>query len=384
MKSDALGKVIFVVSVILTVIGLIFIYTGSSYFCRMKGESPYYLFVKQLITFILSLIVCYVTYKFFDYKKLKNKGWLWSVYGLTIFILIFVLLFGKEVNGARSWIKIAGISLQPAEFAKVSLIVFVASYLERKWYEIENDMSVFAGFMFLVFLPIFLILAEKDLGSAMIVFISIFAMIFITGFRLTYIFTPLAIGTFMFVIAVITAPYRIARIKMLFNPFAFYKAPGKNDSYQLVQALVSFAKGGITGVGIGQGQQKLAFLPLAFSDFIYAHIGEEGGFIMALIVLLLFFTILVVGLMIADRTDDKLGKFLSLGLTLYIFLEAIVHIGVNIGVVPTTGITLPFVSQGGTSLISMYIAVGLLMSIARSLPEKSRVNFEKIDQGSYR
>ncbi|WP_457569216.1 FtsW/RodA/SpoVE family cell cycle protein [Desulfurobacterium sp.] len=384
MKSDALGKVIFVVSVILTVIGLIFIYTGSSYFCTMKGESPYYLFVKQLVTFILSLIVCYVTYKFFDYKKLKNKGWLWSVYGLTIFILVFVLLFGKEVNGARSWIKVAGISLQPAEFAKVSLIVFVAGYLERKWYEIENDMSVFAGFMFLVFLPILLILAEKDLGSAMIVFISIFAMIFITGFRLTYIFTPLAIGTFMFVIAVITAPYRIARIKMLFNPFAFYKAPGKNDSYQLVQALVSFAKGGITGVGIGQGQQKLAFLPLAFSDFIYAHIGEEGGFIMALIVLLLFFTILVVGLMIADRTDDKLGKFLSLGLTLYIFLEALVHIGVNIGVVPTTGITLPFVSQGGTSLISMYIAVGLLMSIARSLPEKSRVNFEKIEQGSYR
>ncbi|WP_456395266.1 FtsW/RodA/SpoVE family cell cycle protein [Desulfurobacterium sp.] len=384
MKSDALGKLIFVLAVVLTVIGLIFIYTGSSYFCSMKGEPPYYLFVKQLITFISSLVVCYATYKFFDYKKLKNRKWLWSVYGLTIFILIFVLLFGKEVNGARSWIKIAGVSLQPAEFAKVSLIVFVAGYLERKWYEIENDTSVFAGFMFLVFLPIFLILAERDLGSAMIVFISIFAMIFITGFRLTYIFTPLAIGTLMFVIAVITAPYRIARIKMLFNPFAFYKAPGKNDSYQLVQALVSFAKGGITGVGIGQGQQKLAFLPLAFSDFIYAHIGEEGGFIMALIVLFLFFTILVVGLMIADRTDDKLGKFLSLGLTLYIFLEALVHIGVNIGVIPTTGITLPFVSQGGTSLISMYIAVGLLMSIARSLPEKSRVNFEKIEQGSYR
>ncbi|WP_457567575.1 FtsW/RodA/SpoVE family cell cycle protein [Desulfurobacterium sp.] len=384
MKSDTLGKVVFAIAVTLTVIGLIFIYTGSSYFCTMKGEPPYYLFLKQLFSFILSLIVCFVTYKLFDYKKLKDKHWLWSVYALTLFILIFVLLFGKEVNGARSWIKIAGVSLQPAEFAKVSLIVFVAGYLERKWYEIENDSSVFGGFMVLVFLPIFLILAEKDLGSAMIVFISIFAMIFITGFRLTYIFTPLAIGTVMFVIAVLTAPYRIARIRMLFNPFAFYKAPGKNDSYQLVQALVSFARGGITGVGIGQGQQKLAFLPLAFSDFIYAHIGEEGGFLMAVTVLLLFFAILVVGLMIADRTDDKLGKFLALGLTLYIFLEAIVHIGVNIGVVPTTGITLPFISQGGTSLISMYAAVGLLMSIARSLPEKSRVNFEKIEQGNRR
>ncbi|WP_297444427.1 putative peptidoglycan glycosyltransferase FtsW [Desulfurobacterium sp.] len=384
MKSDALGKVIFAVAIILTVIGLIFIYTGSSYFCTVSGKPPYYLFIKQLITFFLSLFACYGTYRFFDYKKLKNKRWLWFVYGLTVFILISVLILGKEVNGARSWIKIGGVSLQPAEFAKVTLIIFVAGYLERKWYEIENNISVFAGFMFFVFFPIFLILAEKDLGSAMIVFISIFAMIFITGFRLTYIFTPLAIGTLMFVLAVITAPYRIARIRMLFDPFAFYKAPGKNDSYQLVQSLVSFAKGGITGVGIGQGQQKLAFLPLAFSDFIYAHIGEEGGFIMAVIVLLLFFAILVVGLMIADKTDDKLGKFLSLGLTLYIFLEALVHIGVNIGVVPTTGITLPFVSQGGTSLISMYIAVGLLMSIARSLPEKSRVSFEKIEQGNYK
>ncbi|SNR77936.1 FtsW/RodA/SpoVE family cell cycle protein [Desulfurobacterium atlanticum] len=383
MKPETLGKLIFIFAVILTVIGLIFIYTGSYFFCVSRGNSPYYLLMKQIISLFIALIAWYFTYKLFDYKKLKEKRWLWSIYGATLFILIFVLIFGVEVNGARSWIRIGGFSLQPAEFAKVFIILFVAGYLERKWYEIENSYEVFIGFMILVFIPIFLILLEKDLGSAMIVFISVFAMIFITGFRLSYILIPFAIGSAMFFLAVITAPYRIARIKMLFNPLAYFKAPGKSDSYQLVQALVSFAKGGLTGVGIGQGQQKLAFLPLAFSDFIYAHIGEEGGFIVASFILILFFAILFTGLQIADRTDDKMGKFLSLGLTLYIFLEGMVHIGVNIGLVPTTGITLPFVSQGGSSLIAMYIAVGLLMSIAKNLPEKTRINFKEVQRGRY-
>jgi len=383
MKPETLGKLIFIFAVILTVIGLIFIYTGSYFFCIARGNSPYYLLMKQLISLFVALIAWYFTYKFFDYKKLKEKRWLWSIYGITLFILVFVLIFGVEVNGARSWIRIGGFSLQPAEFAKVFIILFVAGYLERKWYEIENSYTVFIGFMILVFIPIFLILLEKDLGSAMIVFISVFAMIFITGFRLSYILIPFAAGSLMFFVAVITAPYRIARIKMLLDPLAYFKAPGKSDSYQLVQALVSFAKGGLTGVGIGQGQQKLAFLPLAFSDFIYAHIGEEGGFIVAVLILILFFAILFTGLQIADRTDDKMGKFLSLGLTLYIFLEGMVHIGVNIGLVPTTGITLPFVSQGGSSLIAMYIAVGLLMSIAKNLPEKTRINFKEVQRGRY-
>ena len=383
MKSATMGKLIFVFAFILTIIGLVFIYTGSYFFCVSRGNSPTYLLIKQIVSLFIGLTLCFVTYKSFDYKKLKEKKWLWSTYGLTIFILFFVLIFGVEVNGAKSWIRIGGFSLQPAEFAKVFIILFVAGYLERKWYEIENSYTIFMSFMFLVFIPIFLILLEKDLGSAMIVFISIFAIIFITGFRLSYIAIPFALGSIMFFLAVITAPYRIARIKMLFAPLAYFKAPGKHDSYQLVQALVSFAKGGITGVGIGQGQQKLAFLPLAFSDFIYAHIGEEGGFVVAVIIILLFFAILFAGLSIADRTDDKLGKFLSLGLTLYIFLEGIVHIGVNIGLVPTTGITLPFVSQGGSSLIAMYIAVGLLMSIARSIPKKTRIQYQEVQRGRY-
>jgi cell division protein FtsW (lipid II flippase) len=188
----------------------------------------------------------------------------------------------------------------------------------------------------------------------------------------------------MFVIAVITAPYRIARVKMLLDPAGYFHAPGKYNSYQLVQAFVAFAKGGLTGMGIGQGEQsKLLFLTFSFSDFMYAHVAEEVGAIGAGLVLLAFLAILYLGLSIADRTDEKLGKFMALGLTLYIFLQGMVHMGVNLGLVPTTGITLPFMSLGGTSLISMFIAVGFLMNIAKLLPKEEKINLRMMERGRY-
>jgi len=374
-----------VIALLLSVSGIIFVYTGSYFYCLKHGIVPYSFALKQAVALFLGVVIALGIYKFFDYRELAvNKRYLWGLYILANLLLIAVLLFGREVNNSKSWIFIAGFSVQPAEVAKVLVILFVSAYLKYKWYEIQSDVRVFIGFIGLSFIPVLLILLEKDLGSAMILSIVIFAVLFITGLNFRYILYPMLLGALVFVVAVVTAPYRLARIKILLDPAGYFHTSGKYSSYQLVQAFVAFAKGGLTGMGIGQGaQSKFLFLTFSFSDFMYAHIAEETGALGAFLVLLAFFLILYLGLSIADRTDEKVGKFMALGLTLYIFLQGMVHMGVNLGLVPTTGITLPFMSMGGTSLISMFIAVGILMNIARFLPEESRTNIRLLGKGKF-
>ncbi len=383
MKFNRYGFTMFLLSLFLSLTGIVFIFTASYFYCQQNGMKPYAFALKQTFALFVSLVVAVGIYKFFDYRKLADKRITWGSYLFSLAILILVLIFGKEVHGSRNWIFIGGFSIQPSEIAKFFVIIFVASYLKRKWYEIQTDAKIYITFMVLTFIPIMLILLERDLGSAVILSIVVFAILFVTDVKLKYIVYPVISGAVIFSIAIVTAPYRVARIKMLLSPLSYYHTSGKYSSYQLVQALISFAKGGISGVGIGQGQQKMFFLPFPFSDFIYAHIGEEAGLIGVVLILISYIMILYYGLMIADRTDEKLGKYLSLGLSLYIFLQALVHIGVNIGVVPTTGITLPFVSLGGSSLLSSFMAVGLLMNIARLIPEKSKIYYQKIEKGRY-
>ena len=372
-------------AVVLSLLGLLFVYTGSYFWCIKSGAPPYAYTLKQAVALIIGVSVALAIYKFIDYRDFSSKKVLWSIYFLAIALLVAVLLFGKEINNSKSWIIVGGFSFQPAELAKVLIIIFDSAYIRYKWYDISRNLKYFVAFiLFGLILPDLLILAEGDLGSAMILTISVFAILFITGLNVKYILFPVGLGTVMFTLAVVTAPYRLMRIKMLLNPEQYMQTGGKYSSYQLVQAFVAFAKGGITGMGIGNGVlSKFQFLTFAFSDFMYAHIAEETGAIGAVLVLLTFLLILYLGLSIADRTDEQVGKYMALGLTLYIFLQAAVHIGVNLGLLPTTGITLPFMSLGGSSLISSFLAVGVLMSIARNLPPESKVTVRLLDKGRY-
>jgi len=375
---------IFLISLVLSLAGIVFIYTGSYFWCLNQGAPPYSYALKQTLALLLGVIAAVFIYKKVDYRLVASEKVLWFLYGSANLLLLAVLIFGREINNSNSWIIIGGFSLQPAEIAKVLVILFVSGYIQYKWSDIQNDWRDFAKLMVLAFIPVILILLEKDLGSAMILSIVIFAILFITGLNLRYIVIPALFGLTLFTFAVITAPYRIARIKILFDPEKYYHTGGKYTSYQLVQAFIAFASGGLTGMGVGQGvQSKFLFLTFAFSDFMFSHIAEEVGAIGALLVVIAYFGILFLGLSIADRSDEMVGKFMALGLTLYIFLEAVVHIGVNIGLIPTTGITLPFLSMGGSSLIANFLAVGFLMSIARGLPVESKVKIRFKVRGRY-
>ncbi len=348
------------------------------------GLKPYSYALKQAVVAAIGVLVALFIYKRVNYREVAREKVLWLLYGIANFLLIIVLLFGREINNSKSWIIVAGVSLQPAEIAKVLVILFVSGYIQYKWSDIQNDWRDFAKLMVLAFVPVVLILLEKDLGSAMILSIVIFAILFITGLNLRYIVIPVIGGAALFTYAVLSAPYRIARIKILLNPKKYYFTSGKYSSYQLVQAFGAFASGGLTGMGIGQGiQSKFLFLTFAFSDFMFSHIAEEVGAVGAVVIVLAYFGILFLGLSIADRSDEMVGKFMALGLTLYIFLEAMVHIGVNVGLIPTTGITLPFLSMGGSSLFANFLAVGFLMSIAKSLPSESKVRIRLKGRGRY-
>lgn len=382
---ESYGWIIFGSSLFLSLLGIIFVYTGSYFWCVKHGAPPYSYALKQFVAFTLGVTAALLIYKYADYRNFVSKKFLWATYFTAIFLLVAVLLFGKEINNSKSWIIVGGLSFQPAELAKILIIVFDSAYIRYKWYDITKSLKFFLTFItFGLFIPDLLILAEGDLGSAMILTISVFAILFVTGLNVKYIVYPAALGTALFTLAVVTAPYRLMRIKILLHPENYIQTTGKYSSYQLVQAFVAFAKGGITGMGIGNGVlSKFQFLTFAFSDFMFAHIAEEVGALGVLFVLLIYLLILYSGLSIADRTDEQVGKYMALGLTLYIFLQAAVHIGVNIGLLPTTGITLPFMSMGGSSLISLFIAVGIIMSVARHLPPESQVTVKLMSKGRY-
>ena len=379
------GWIIFGSSLFLSLLGIVFVYTGSYFWCIKHGAPSYSYALKQFIALLLGATAALLIYRYVDYRDFVSKKFLWATYFTAIFLLVAVLIFGKEINNSKSWIIVGGFSFQPAELAKILIIVFDSAYIRYKWYDIKRSLKFFLTFMaFGLFIPDLLILAEGDLGSAMILTISVFAILFITGLNVKYILYPAALGTALFTLAVITAPYRLMRIKILLHPENYIQTAGKYSSYQLVQAFVAFAKGGLLGMGIGNGVlSKFQFLTFAFSDFMFAHIAEEVGALGALLVLLVYLLILYSGLSIADRTDEQIGKYMALGLTLYIFLQAAVHIGVNIGLLPTTGITLPFMSMGGSSLISLFIAVGIIMSVARHLPPESQVTVKLMNKGRY-
>jgi len=384
MSKRTAAWLIFVLSLLLSLLGIVFVYTGSYFYCLQHDLPPYAFALKQGVILVLGVFTALGIYKFVDYRRVAEEKTLWLLYGVAIFLLIAVLLVGKEINNSKSWIILGPFSFQPAEIAKVLVILFVSGYIQYKWSDIQNNWFAFAKLMVLAFIPVILILLEKDLGSAMILSIVIFAILFVTGLNFRYILIPGLAGLALFALAVVTAPYRIARIKILFNPEKYFDPGLKHSSYQLVQALVSFAAGGLTGRGIGQGvQSKFLFLTFAYSDFIFSHVAEEIGALGVVAILLAYFLILFLGLSIADRSDEMVGKSMALGLTLYIFLEAIVHIGVNLGLLPTTGITLPFVSHGGSSLLGNFLAVGFLMSIAKNLPGESRVRITPKIKGQY-
>ena len=352
-------KLAFVVSALaLSCIGLAFVHSAGSYWgtIHYANSSPF--IVKQGIYMAVSIGIAFLIMK----SPLTSKQKTWTIiYYLAIIALVAVKIpgIGAFRNGSQSWIVFGPFSLQPAEFIKVALIGKLASSLS----EVTSGKSIFSfKHLWYILLPAALIMLQPDLGSTVILIVSAFVVLFVAGYSLRF-FTIIGVaGIGAFVALIAAASYRLDRIKSYIDPWSDPLGTG----FQGIQSLFAIAPGGLFGHGYGNSRQKYLYLPEPQNDFIFSIIAEESGFLGVVIILALFVTFLVATFGIAIRTEDKFSLLVVSGMGAMIFFQTFLNVGVVSGLLPVTGVTLPFISYGGSSLMTTWMAAGVIMHFMKN------------------
>ena len=340
-------------TLMLVIFGLVMVSSASvveSY--QVTGSNTYY-FWRQAIIAGVGLGFWYFLQKI-DYHQYRLIATSLLLLSIILLVLVFVPGLGIEAGGSHRWIGVGDLTLQVTEVMKLGLIVYLAYWFERKGPKITN--------FYYTFLPFILIMAEPDMGTTMVVASIGMTMYFSAGGSWQHITSIIVVGSLLVWAMILAAPYRLARLLTFLNPGNDPLGAG----YHINQALIALGSGGLFGFGFGKSRQKFNFLPEASSDSIFAIIGEELGFIGVVLLVLLPFTIFIWrGLQIAKRAPDTFGRLLAVGITAWIGFQTIINIGSIIGLIPLTGVPLPFISHGGTSLVFILIASGILLNISR-------------------
>ena len=361
---DARGqydKILLAAVMVLLAGGVVMVYSSSSVVALTTYNDPTYFMRRQTIWAALGFIMMMVTMRV-DHEMLANKQVVAALLLVTFALLAatFIPGIGRTVNGARRWIKAGPFTFQPAELMKVVLVVYLSSYLSSRREIIRDFQRGLLPAIAVTGLFLGLVLLQPDFGTVMAMGAVIMLMLLAGGARFTHLGALfLGAGSFAFV-AVVNKAYRLRRITSFLNPWDDPQGAG----HQIIQSYLAFGSGGVFGRGLGEGRQKLLFLPERHSDFIYAVIGEELGLIGAGVVLLLFCVILWRGLRIAFRTEG-FSRLLALGITTLICAQALINMAVVTGIIPTKGIALPLVSYGGSALVVTLASVGVLLNISR-------------------
>ncbi len=309
---------------------------------------------------VIGLAFMFIVMKI-DYHLYKKPVVVFTVLSLAVALLVVVYFLAKSANTHR-WIQFpGGISFQPSELAKLALIFFLAYFLEKRKGQINNVQFTLAPIAIIVGLLAALIVREPDLGTALALLLTTSVLLFVAGLDLRWFAIPAALSVPMFYILVYLEPYRWDRIMAFLHP----EADPLGVSYNINQSLLSVGSGGIFGLGYMEGKQKLFFLPMAHTDFIFAVIGEELGLIGACTVLLLFLVFLWRGLRTCAKAPDSFGFYLALGITMMVCLQAFINMSMVLALMPTKGIPLPFLSYGGSSFVVMLAAVGILLNVSQ-------------------
>ena len=363
--TGRVDPVLLTVSLVLVGIGILMVYSaGHVLSAKQYGTSYHYLKMQGIACFIgiVGMVVCtYIPFRFFE-----KYSTLLLFLSVVLLVLVFTPL-GSSVQGAEGgrfnrWIAVGGIQFQPVEFAKIALIIHMAHFLARNPEKIK---SLFNGVMpnvLIIGLMFGLVAMQPDFGSAVLLAVTAGCLLFIGGIRVSHTLLLTGIGIALLAGFIISDPYRMTRVT---DYWASVQSPD-TAGYQLGRSLNALAWGGLYGVGIDGSTAKIDYLPYPHTDFIFAVLGEEFGFIGTTVVVLLFMIFLWRGISIARRTDDRFGAIFATGLTIIIALQAFINIGVVTGLLPTKGITLPFLSYGGSSLVISLGCVGILLNISRS------------------
>lgn len=358
-QEKQFNMLLFVTTLLLTVIGVIMVYSASMISAQDKyGDQFHYLWRQLIFAFIGILgmiVIAKIDYMF--YKKNATK-----IFLVVLGLLILVLIPGVGVvrGGARSWIGIGSFSIQPSEFIKIACVIIIAKYLSDYYEDMKKGKYVLLllGIIIIVF---GIIMLQPDFGTGMVIICTSVMMLFVSGVNLSYFLYLGLVGIAGVSVLIISAPYRLQRIFAYLDPWSDPLGAG----FQIIQSLYAIAPGGLFGVGFGRSIQKYFYLPEPQTDFIFAIILEELGFIGGFVILVLYGIFLITSLKISFHAKDLFGKFVALGITLIIFIQFFINIGVVIGLLPVTGVTLPFISYGGSSLTVTLLGVGILLNISK-------------------
>ena len=354
---------LFLVTLVLAMSGVVMVFSASAVYAGKTFGDPAYFSFKQVVAAALGLALMFVIMKV-DYHHYKQPIVLYSAISIVVALCMLALAM-PAVRSTHRWIALPGFSFQPSELAKLTLVLFLAYYIDKRRGQINDIRGTLLPIGALVGVFGMIIIFQKDLGTALALMFIAFLMMFIAGLRLKWIaITSLFALPFAYVafyLLVFLVPFRWNRILVFWNPWS----DPENFGYQTIQALTAVATGGVAGLGYMASVQKMLFLPDAHTDFIFAVIGEELGLLGTLFVLLLFSLFLWRGLTVSMRAPDLFGFYLAMGLTLTICIQAFINMSVVLNLVPNKGIPLPFLSYGGSSFVTMLAAVGVLLNISQ-------------------
>jgi len=343
----------------LLVIGIVMLFSTSA-FARDSHGDVYFFIKRQAIWFGVGLVVC-IFAALTDYHLWQRTWWLWFAVALVVLALCYVPHIGMRLNGSRRWIGWGPITVQPSELAKVAVIFFLAAWFSR--YE-KTDRKLLLGFILplaIISLPAALVLGEVDLGTTALIGTTAFVVMFIAGASPLWLGAVSLTGLGALLIVATQISERMGRLSAFLHPQHFKEDAG----LQQMQALIAWGSGGMEGLGLGNGRQKMLYLPYAHTDFIFPIVGEELGLRFSLLVVFLFVVIIVCGTMIALHAKDRFGLLLGCGVVSLLALQAAVNIGVTTSLLPNKGLPLPFISYGGSNLVACMFGVGLLLNIYR-------------------
>jgi len=353
------------ISILLGLFGVFMVLSASATFGRNAMNSDSFFFLRQVSFYALGLFVCWIATKMPTENLEKYSFFL---LGLSFALMSLVLIpgIGELKYGARRWIRIFGLGIQPSEIFKFAVVVWVADFLKRKGGFVSSLTYGVMPLVFFIGVSAWLFLMQPDFGNLFLLAVTVFMMGYTAGVRrmhIFYLFVILFLGSLL---AIFTNPYRLQRLSTYLDPWA-----DPNDTgFQLINSMIAFGSGGIFGKGLGNSLQKQYYLPFPQTDFIFASIGEELGFLGVFGLLFCFLILLHSGLKVASLCKDLFARYYCFGITLLIALQALLHFGVVIGSLPTKGIGLPFISYGGSSLVTYYFAVGWFYNLGKTQKNK--------------
>jgi cell division protein FtsW len=356
LKSD---KVLFTATLLLVCISVVMVYSASAVMAMEQNHAPYYYLFKQGAWALLGLVFVPIVMRI-DYRSYRQPTVIWAMLGVVCVALVAVL-FGRPVNGASRWLLLGSLGVQPSELAKIAVVFCTAALLERRMDRIDEIGYSLLPIGLTVGLVVALILAEPDLGTAVTILMIAAVMVFAAGLNYTYLLGLLLTAAPVAYLVIATSDYRMKRVRAFLDPFS----DPLGDGYQMIQSMIAVGTGGVTGRGLMDGLQKLFYLPEPHNDFIFSVIAEELGLIGSTVVVACFCVITWRGLRTAMRAPDRFGAFVAIGLTTMIGFQAFFNISVVLGLLPTKGIPLPFVSAGGSSLLINMIGMAVLLNVSQ-------------------